>query len=407
MPLLLSLAWRNSASRLERSLLTALAVALGVGLILGTELSARALQDQLRRSAAALAGNADAEVFAFSEAGFSQAMVDTIAKLPQVDISAPLISKRVFGSANGTDYTFQVLGIDTANEPKLHPLPMADGSFIGAAEKGTVVLDARWAREHNVQVGSTISMFTATGPDTFRVKGLLADSSFVQSGYGAVALVPLANAQKAFKFGARVTQVSVGLKGDYAGFRRALLAQAPEEYTVRDNHAFLAAGRNPYEEIQPVLVFFSVLALVIGLFLIYNNLAMTVQERRRDIGLLRSAGATPGWVRSLFMTQALILGAAGTVLGMILGVGVAAVLVEYLRTSGQQSGVTLSVDPGVMLEVALLGLLATVACALLPAARAARVAPWRRSAPSRRLPATAPNGAPPPSASSPCWSPRS
>ena len=375
MPLLLSLAWRNSASRLQRSLLTALAVALGVGLILGTELSARALQDQLRRSAAALAGNADAEVFAFSEAGFSQAMVEAVAKLPQVDTAAPLVSKRVFGSANGADYTFQLLGIDTANEPKLHPLPMAEGSFIGAAEKGTVVLDARWAHEHHVAVGDTISLFTATGPDNFRVKGLLSDSSFVQSGFGPVALVPLANAQKAFKLGARVTQVSVSLKGDYPGFRKALLAQATEEYTLRDNRTFLAAGRNPYQEIQPILVFFSVLALVIGLFLIYNNLVMTVQERRRDIGLLRSAGATPGWVRRLFITQALLLGAAGTALGMVLGIGVAAGLVTYLRSNGQQAGVTLALDPVVMLEVAVLGVLATVACAVIPASRAARVAP--------------------------------
>jgi len=375
MPLLLSLAWRNSASRLQRSLLTALAVALGVGLILGTELSARALQEQLRQSAAALAGSADAEVFAFSEAGFSPAMVEVISKLHQVETSAPLVSKRVFGSARGADYTFQLLGIDTANEPKLHPLPLSEGSFVGAAEKGTVVLGAQWAHDHGVTVGSTISMFTATGPDSFRVKGLLADSSFIQSGFGPVALVPLATAQKAFKLGARVTQVSVGLKGDYAGFRKGLLAQATEEYTLRDNHAFVASGRNPYEEVQPILVFFSVLALLIGLFLIYNNLAMTVQERRRDIGLLRSAGATPGWVRSLFISQALILGAAGTVLGTILGVGVAALLVGYLRNSGQQAGVSLVLDPVVMLEVAALGMAATVVCALIPAARAAQVAP--------------------------------
>ncbi|GAC1327417.1 MAG: FtsX-like permease family protein [Candidatus Dormibacteria bacterium] len=375
MPLLLSLAWRNSASRLQRSLLTATAVALGVGLIMGTELSARALQDQLRRSAVALAGNADAEVFAFSEAGFSESMVETITKLPQVKLAAPLISKRVFGSAQGADYSFQVLGVDTVNEPKLHPLAMAEGHLVGAAEKGTVDLDAKWARDHGVTVGSKVSLFTATGPDTFMVRGLLADSSFVQSGYGPVALVPLGTAQKAFKLGARVTQVSVALKGDYPAFRSALLAQAPEEYTLRDNHSFLAAGRNPYEEIQPILVFFSLLALVIGLFLIYNNLAMTVQERRRDIGLLRSAGATPGWVRSLFMTQALILGAAGTLLGTILGVGVAAILVEYLRSSGRQTGVTLALDPAVILGVALLGVVATVGCALVPATRAARVAP--------------------------------
>ena len=375
MPLLLSLAWRNSASRLERSVLTALAVALGVALILGTELSSRALQQELRQSAVNLAGNADAEVFAFSEAGFSQDMVTVVSKLPEVAVAAPVVSKRVFGQVGGSSYTFQLLGVDPAAEQKLHPFNLTSGSLFSADEKGTVLLDATWARDHDVAVGRQVSLFTATGPDNFKVTGLLGDSSFVQSTFGPIALVPLSIAQQTFRLGAHLTQVSVGLNGTYSDFRRDLRLKATQEYTVRDNRAFFAANRNPYEEIQPVLLFFSLLALVIGLFLIYNNLALTVAERRRDIGLLRSAGATPGWVRRLFITQALILGAAGSVLGLVLGIGVAAALVQYLKTSSGQPGLSLRLDPGVMLAVAGLGIVATVVCSLLPAARAAAVAP--------------------------------
>jgi putative ABC transport system permease protein len=374
-PLLLSLAWRNSASRLQRSLLTVVAVALGVGLILGTELSARALQEELRQSAAALAGNADAEVFAFSEAGFAGDMVKVVSGLPEVAVAAPVVSKRVFGQVGGSSYTFQVLGVDPAAEQKLHPLDVAEGSLFAADEKGTVLLDAGWARAHGVRVGQEVSLFTATGPDSFRVKGLLGESSFVQSSFGPIALVPLATAQTAFRLGARLTQVSVGLKGSYADFRSDLRLRATQEYTVRDNHAFFAADRNPYEEVQPVLLFFSVLALVIGLFLIYNNLAVTVAERRREIGLLRSAGATPAWVRRLFITQAVILGVAGSALGVVLGIGVAAALVQYLKVSSGQPRLSLRLDPGVMLAVGLLGIVATIVCSLLPAARAAAVAP--------------------------------
>jgi putative ABC transport system permease protein len=346
-----------------------------VGLILGTELSARALQQQLKQSASNLAGNADAEVFAFSETGFSQRMVTVVGKLPEVNVAAPVISKRVFGQANGTSYTFQLLGVDPVKEQRLHPLSVTEGSLFDASEKGTVLLDANWAHQHGVRVGSQLSLVTATGPDNFKVKGLLGDSAFVQSTFGPVAVVPLSAAQAVFRLGARITQVSVGLKGSYSDFRRDLRFNATEEYTVRDNRAFFASNRNPYEEIQPVLVFFSVLALVIGLFLIYNNLAMTVLERRRDIGLLRSAGATPGWVRALFMVQALLLGVAGTLLGVVFGIAVALALVQYLRTTGNQPGLTLALDPGVILEVAALGILATVVCAVLPASRAAQVAP--------------------------------
>jgi putative ABC transport system permease protein len=356
-----------------------------VGLILGTELSSRALQAELRQSAADLAGRADAEVFAFSEAGFSQDMVTVVKKLPEVSIVAPVVSKRVFGDAGGSSYTFQVLGVDPAAEQQLHPFNIVEGSLFAADARGTVLLDARWARAHNVAVGSTISLFTATGPDTFKVAGLLGDSSFVQSSFGPIALVPLGIAQKAFRLGAHLTQLSIGLKGSYSDFRRDLRLKATEEYTVRDNQVFFASSRNPYLELQPVLLFFSVLALVIGLFLIYNNLAMTVSERRRDIGLLRSAGATPAWVRRLFITQALLLGVAGSVLGVLLGIGVAAALVQYLKASSGQLGLSLSLDPVVMLAVFALGILATVVCALVPAARAAAVAPLEAIRPLQLL----------------------
>jgi putative ABC transport system permease protein len=352
-----------------------MAVALGVGLILGTALSARALQEELRRSAVALAGNADAEVFAFSEAGFSQDMVKVVSGLPEVAVAAPVVSKRVFGQVGGSSYTFQLLGVDPAAEQKLHPLNVVEGSLFAADEKGTLVLDAKWARDHGVGVGREVSLFTATGPDNFKVKGLLGDSSFVQSSFGPIALVPLVTAQKALRLGARLTQVSVGLKGSYADFRSDLRLKATQEYTLQDNHAFLAGNRNPYQELQPVLLFFSVLALVIGLFLIYNNLAMTVAERRREIGLLRSAGATPGWVRRLFITQAVILGVAGSASGVLLGVGVAAALVQYLKSTSGEPRLSLRLDPGVILVVGLLGIAATIVCSLVPAARAAAVAP--------------------------------
>src|ERR1700736_3013177 len=147
MPLLLSLAWRNSASRRERSLLSVLAIALGVGLILGTQLISLALQQQLSRSSAALVGHADAEVFAFSEQGFGQAMVDVIAKLPEVKVAAPLVTKRLSGDVGGRQQTFQMLGIDPASETQLHPLVVAQGKMFTAPDKAAVLLDERWAGE--------------------------------------------------------------------------------------------------------------------------------------------------------------------------------------------------------------------------------------------------------------------
>src|SRR5258708_23696277 len=74
-PLLLSLAWRNSASKRERSLLSILAIALGVGLTFGTQLINLSLQRQVGRATSEIIGNAHAEGFAFSAHGFNQDIV--------------------------------------------------------------------------------------------------------------------------------------------------------------------------------------------------------------------------------------------------------------------------------------------------------------------------------------------
>src|ERR1700730_10932896 len=115
----------------------------------------------------------------------------------------------------------------------------------------------------------------------------------------------------------------------------------------------------------PGLAFFSLLALGIGLFLIYNNLAVTVLERRREIGLLRAAGATTSWIRNLFLLQAGMLGLLGTVLGFGAGGLRAAGLIGYLRQSGGQADLRFVFDPEQAVVIGLWGILATLLCALL------------------------------------------
>ena len=384
MPLLLSLAWRNSVSRLERSLLTVLAVALGVGLILGTELASLSLRAELNQASTDLVGNADAEVFAFSDKGLAPAMVDVVKQLPEVTTAAPVVSKRLTGLVNGHSQTFQLLGVDPVAEQKLHPFKVTAGENLAAEDRGTVVLDEKWAGDNGIAVGSTLTLFTSTGPDQYRVKGLLRNSAFSQSSFGAVVLVSLGQAQKAFNLGSRVTQVSVGLHPTCAGtydacsyspFRQHLREQATEEYSVRDNRAFIGGRSDPYLELQPVLLFFALLALGIGLFLIYNNLAVTVLERRREIGLLRAAGATPGWIRNLFLLQALLLGAIGTAVGLGLGVLLAGELVGYLKGVSDQPQLVFVFDARYTVLVGALGVVATVIMGVIPATRAMAVAP--------------------------------
>jgi putative ABC transport system permease protein len=117
-------------------------------------------------------------------------------------------------------------------------------------------------------------------------------------------------------------------------------------------------------------------ALVVGLFLVYNVLSVGVAERRHDIGILRSVGATRGQVASLFVLEAAGLGLLGSALGLPLGVALAWGLLR--RTSAVVSDLLVRTeDPQVHLSLSLLlfalaaGTATAVLAALVPALQAA------------------------------------
>jgi putative ABC transport system permease protein len=117
-------------------------------------------------------------------------------------------------------------------------------------------------------------------------------------------------------------------------------------------------------------------ALVVGLFLVYNALAVSVAERAHEIGILRSLGATRGQVRQLFLGEALLLGAVGAVLGVPLGLGLGRLLLGPMQRVVSDlflplSSRALSVDPVNVVEGVCAGVITALLAALVPASRAA------------------------------------
>src|ERR1035437_3786672 len=238
---LFRLSWRNALSRKERSLFTILAIALGVGIVLATILVDHSTRVNLQRTARDVVGNADAEVYSFSDHGFS----------------------------------FEMVGIDPVAENLLHPLEIQQGAMLVAGDHKNVLLDASWAGQHNLGINSKISLFTASGPEDYVVKGLVNNSSFIQDGYGQVVFVTLDEAQQAFQLGAKVTQVSVGFKYQacsdancpdnvFNKFRNNLKKVAIDDYSLRNNQTLVALQKDPFGEIEPLLLFFGMVPLLTG-----------------------------------------------------------------------------------------------------------------------------------------------
>jgi putative ABC transport system permease protein len=121
-------------------------------------------------------------------------------------------------------------------------------------------------------------------------------------------------------------------------------------------------------------------AIVVGLFLVYNALAVTVAERRHEIGILRSVGASRGQIWRLFLGEAGLLGITGAVLGVPAGVGLAHLGLDPMKGVLSDLFIALEGNKVVMtaetiVMASLAGIMTALVAALVPAIRAAREQP--------------------------------
>ena len=117
-------------------------------------------------------------------------------------------------------------------------------------------------------------------------------------------------------------------------------------------------------------------AMIVGLFLVYNALSVTVAERRHDIGILRSVGATRLQILTIFTLSALVLGIIGAICGVPLGIGIAKLILNEFRGELESMFLPGQAEPGwPTLETVILamvgGIVTSVCAALIPALQAA------------------------------------
>ena len=125
-----------------------------------------------------------------------------------------------------------------------------------------------------------------------------------------------------------------------------------------------------------VLYFFSGVALFVGGFLILNSFNMTVLQRMRELGMLRTLGASRAMATRSVLAEALVIGLVGTVLGLALGLGLASGLISLMHGMDVPVG-TLDVSASAVITAAVIGLVVTLLGAFWPAHRAGRVSPIR------------------------------
>jgi putative ABC transport system permease protein len=369
-----------------RSFLTMVGIALGVA-VLFASLSAGATMDAaVDRAAADELGRSDLRVQALEEQGLNPATVDVISRVPGVSVAAPALDRETYLSVGaGQTASMQlpppvtVLGIDPVRETQLHDMPLSAGRALGAGDLRSAIVTQTLAEQEHLGVGDSVSLdgAAAVGPQAYDVVGIVMGNGPLPEADGRLVFLTLPSAQTLFGTDS-VTRVDLGaVPGtsveELIGQLEASIKSQP--YLLSRTEDLAASLRSEMADFRSALLLVAAVVLFAGAFLIFNTLSMTVAELTREVGLLRAAGTTRSQVMGLVMLQALALGVAGSVAGVVAGIGLAVAALSWVGSSGPVSLAGPSLSSGSIVMALLIGTVLTLAASLEPAWRAGRIPP--------------------------------
>ncbi|MFO8032423.1 MAG: lipoprotein-releasing ABC transporter permease subunit [Desulfohalobiaceae bacterium] len=204
-----------------------------------------------------------------------------------------------------------------------------------------IIVGKALAQRLGLEQGSSVHALTPSGrsgaagfsPEIkpFRVAGIF--ESGMQEYDSSLAYTSLSAAQEILGFkGDRITGLEVGLQDVYHAQEAALQIRARLQDSPLSIQTWMEMNRSLFSALKlekTAMAVILAMIVLVGSFSIVTTLIMLVMEKRQDIAVLMSLGATRESIRRIFMLQGSIIGALGTSLGFILGLGASYLLSEY------------------------------------------------------------------------------
>ncbi len=362
-----------------------LGIALGVAMFVAIRLAGASALAAFNDSVDALAGPTDLQASGGSS-GVDETRLAAVLRDPDVREAWPAIERLV--SLPGTPgASLLVAGMDFYTDPRIAGLLDGESGVTRETlleflvEPGCVAVSEAAAGRYGWKPGSRIRISTGGRTVTLTVKFLFRGDSLARAYGGDVAVMDIASAQEVLGTPGRVDRFDIvvreGASPEAAARSISRLVPgaevAPPAARGRRVEAMTASFRMN-------LLALALVALFVGSFLIFNSVSLSVIQRRRETGILRSVGVSRGQVMGMFLSESLVYGVAGSLGGVALGVALSSTALESvgqtvsaLYTSVRATRIVL--DPLTLAAGFLLGVTASVVSAVAPALEAALARP--------------------------------
>jgi len=235
---------------------------------------------------------------------------------------------------------------------------------------GQAILSDSFASEHDLEVGDRFRLLSQTRRrPSFEVVGEFDSKLGV---FGSVLITQAAMAREFGQTQDTIDFVETAPGADAARTQALLTGLVESAFPVAEvlNQQELKESREEQVDNLVNLVYaLLLLAIVISIFGIANTLALSIHERRRELGMLRAIGMSRRQVRTMIRYEAVITALIGAILGMVLGIVFAALIAQPLK----DEGFTLSYPIGSLIALLIFAAVIGVLAAILPARRASRL----------------------------------
>jgi putative ABC transport system permease protein len=370
-----------------RTALTILGIAVGVAVVVAIQLANQSALRAFRESVDAIAGRANYQIV--GEAGpLDERVLLGLRPLWNEGVRfAPVID--VEGILEPSQQLVRLLAVDLLSDLHFRDYRYARidtgakhetlGDYFALFQSDSVILPAPFARERGLRIGSRLNVNVLGRRASLVVRGILEAEGPATAFNGNILVCDIATAQRHF-----------GLLGKLS--RVDLLIPEEREQRVLSRIVLPSGARierpsRRNERVEKMLRAFRVnlfalagVALLVGMFLVYNTVLISILRRRRDVGVLKTVGTAPRQIFGAFLAEGLVFGLAGSVLGIALGYGLASAIlrivgrtINTLYVTSQPEAIVLT--PGTIAVGVAVGTILSLLSALQPALEASRVRP--------------------------------
>ncbi|HEX3292763.1 MAG TPA: FtsX-like permease family protein [Solirubrobacterales bacterium] len=386
---MVTVAVKSLWARKLRALGTTVAVFVGVSLIAGTYVITDTINkafdqifsDSLKGTSVVITNKQPVTQQTNTSTSFPAGVLKKVEAVPGVNLAAGTIftGGGIFKGDQEVGSQFSPKFISAVLPPQIETLKTVEGHRPTNDREAT--LDKAAADDAGLKVGDPIRIAGERRVRTYRLVGLteLGGTSF---GGASIAQLTLPEAQFITGNVGRFNQISVGINPDVSSDELKARIERVVPPTLRVETAEQNANRSS-NEIHDALSFlpiflgvFAAVALIVGAFVIFNTFSITVSQRIREYGLLRTLGASRRQVLASVFVEAALIGLVGAVLGVLGGLLFAKGIESLFNALGIGLPTTaLVVASRTVIVAVVIGIAVTLIAVLNPALRSTRVPP--------------------------------